>query len=67
MVNAKSWVRFRVWFRVRVKVGAFSRACVSFRLGLWVGLGLGLGLGLELCLGLGLGLRLWFVLVLVLG
>ena len=30
MVNARSRVRFRVWFRVRVRAGPNSRVSVSF-------------------------------------
>ena len=49
MVNARDRFSVRVWFRVRVRGGAYSRASVILRLGL--------GLGLRLVLGLGLGLR----------
>ena len=64
MVNARSTVMFRVWFRFRVKAGANSRASVIFRLGLGVGMRLGLGLLLGFCLGFRLGLSLVLVLVL---
>ena len=33
MVNARSRIRFTVWFRVRDRVGAYSRASVSLGLG----------------------------------
>ena len=32
-MNVRSRVRFRVWFRVRVRAGANSRVSVSFSLG----------------------------------
>ena len=51
MVNARTRVRFRVWFRCMVRAGAISWYCVSFRLGIGVGLGLGLGLGLGVGFG----------------